>query len=170
MRSARIGATWVRPIGSLTQLRLSGSAALVDNQMNDLQDGKAFSGKLDLERALSATTGIGLNLSRDRQSLKDPGYSTTGWRAGLLGWRDVGRMTFTAEAEMGRLHADDRLQLFPDRRSDRYSSISLGATFRQLQWHGFAPVTRFSIERNRSTIEFYDYRRTRSEVGVVRAF
>jgi len=39
-----------------------------------------------------------------------------------------------------------------------------------LQWHGFAPVTRFSIERNRSSIEFYDYRRTRSEVGVVRAF
>ena len=29
---------------------------------------------------------------------------------------------------------------------------------------------RFSIERNRSTVEFYDYRRTRSEVGVVRAF
>jgi tetratricopeptide (TPR) repeat protein len=170
MRSARIGATWVRPIGSLTQLRLSGSAAVIDNQMNDLQDGKAFSGRLSVERALSATMGIGLNLSRDRQSLKDPGYSTTGWRAGLLGWRDVGRMTFTAEAEMGRLHADDRLQLFPDRRSDRYSSLSIGATFRQLQWHGFAPVTRFSIERNRSTIEFYDYRRTRSEIGVVRAF
>ncbi|HWC57064.1 MAG TPA: surface lipoprotein assembly modifier, partial [Sphingomicrobium sp.] len=170
MRSARIGATWVRPIGDVMQLRLSGSAALIDNQMNDLQSGKAFSGKLDLERALSATMGIGLNLSRDRQSLNDPGYSTTGWRVGLLGWRDVGRMTFTAEAEMGRLHADDRLQLFPDKRSDRYSSISLGATFRQLQWHGFAPVTRFSIERNRSTIEFYDYRRTRSEVGVVRAF
>ena len=170
MRSARLGATWVRPIGDVTQLRLSGSAALIDNQMNDLQDGKAFSGKLDVERALSATMGIGLNLSRDRQSLKDPGYSTTGWRVGLLGWRDVGRMTFTAEAEMGRLHADDRLQLFPDKRSDRYSSVSFGATFRQLQWHGFAPVTRFSIERNRSTIEFYDYRRTRSEVGVVRAF
>lgn len=170
MRSARLGVTWVRPIGSLMQLRLSGSAALIDNQMNDLQDGKAFSGRLDVERALSATTGIGLNLSRDRQSLKNPGYSTTGWRAGVLGWRDVGRMTFTAEAEMGRLHADDRLQLFPDRRSDRYSRFSLGATFRQLQWHGFAPVTRFSIERNRSTIEFYDYRRTRSEIGVVRAF
>jgi hypothetical protein len=170
MRSARLGATWVRPIGSLMQLRLSGSAALIDNQMNDLQDGKAFSGKLDLERALSATTGIGVNLARDRQSLKDPGYSTTGWRAGLLGWRDIGRMTFTAAAEIGKLHADDRLQLFPDKRSDRYSSFSLGATFRQLQWHGFAPVTRFSIERNRSTIEFYDYRRTRSEVGIVRAF
>jgi len=170
MRSARLGATWVKPIGDVMQLRLSGSAALIDNQLNDLQDGKAFSGKLDVERALSATMGIGLNLSRDRQSLKDPGYSTTGWRAGLLGWRDVGRMTFTAEAEFGRLHADERLQLFPDKRSDRFSSISLGATFRQLQWHGFAPVVRFSIERNRSTIEFYDYRRTRSEVGVVRAF
>jgi hypothetical protein len=79
-------------------------------------------------------------------------------------------MTFTAGAEFGRLRADERLALFPDRRADRYSRFSLGATFRQLQFRGFAPVARFSIERNRSTVEFYDYRRTRSEVGVVRAF
>jgi len=47
---------------------------------------------------------------------------------------------------------------------------SMGATFRQLQFQGFAPVARFSIERNRSTVQFYDYRRTRTEIGVVRAF
>jgi hypothetical protein len=152
------------------QLRLSGSAALIDNQFNNLQDGKGFYGRAEVERALSGTTGIGLNLSRERESLNDPGYSTTGWRAGLIGWRDVGRMTFTAQAEMGRLRADDRLLLFPDKRADRYARFSLGATFRQLQWHGFAPITRFSIERNRSTIAFYGYRRMRSEVGVVRAF
>ena len=79
-------------------------------------------------------------------------------------------MTFTAEAQFGKLHADERLVLFPNRRSDRYSSLSLGATFRQLQWRGFAPLARFTIERNRSTIAFYDYRRTRAELGVVRAF
>jgi hypothetical protein len=79
-------------------------------------------------------------------------------------------MTFTASAEFGKLRADERLVLFPERRSDRYASLSLGATFRQLQWRGFAPVARLSVERNRSTIAFYDYRRTRSEIGVVRAF
>jgi len=170
MRSVRAGLTWARPVGSLMQLRLSGSASLVDNALNDLQDGKSYSGRVELERALSATTGLGLNLSLDRQALRDPGYATTGWRAGLVAWREVGRMTLTAQAEIGKLRADERLLLFPDRRADRYSRFSLGATFRQLQFRGFAPVARFSIERNRSTVEFYDYRRTRSEIGVVRAF
>jgi tetratricopeptide (TPR) repeat protein len=170
MRSARIGATWTRPIGSKMQLRLNGTASVLDNQINDLQDGKAYAGRVDIERALSPTTGVGANLSLDREALKDPGYATTGWRAGLIGWRDLGRLTVTAEAQFGRLRADKRLVLFPDRRSDSYASLSLATTFRQLQWRGFAPLARFTIERNRSSIAFYDYRRTRSEIGIVRAF
>jgi hypothetical protein len=170
MRSARLGATWTRQLGSLTQLQLNATAALVDNRFNDLEDGKDYLGRIDVEHALSATTGMGASLSLERRALRNPGYSTTGWRAGLLGWHDVGRMTFTAGAEIGRLRADERLSLFPDKRSDRYSRLSFGTTFRQLEWHGFAPVARFSIERNRSSIEFYDYRRRRTELGVVRAF
>ena len=170
MRSARVGAIVSHPLGRRTLLRLSGSAALVDNQLNDLQDGKSFSGQLSAEHALSATTGLAASLGIDRASLKDPGYSTTGWRAGLTGWRDFGRVTLSAGAEFGRLHADERLLLFPDRREDRFLRFSLGATFRQLQFRGFAPVARFSIERNRSTIAFYDYRRTRTELGFVHAF
>jgi hypothetical protein len=170
MRSARLGAVWARPIGSRMQVRLTGTAALIDNQLNDLEDGKSYAGRIELERALSPTTGIGLNFSIDREALKDPGYATTGWRAGLIGWHDVGRMTFTAEGDFGKLNADERLLLFPDKRADRYYRFSVGATFRQLQFGGFAPLARFTIERNRSTIEFYDYRRARSEVGVVKAF
>ena len=170
LRSARVGATVARPLGRRTLLRLSGSAALLDNQRNDLQDGRSYSAQLDVERALSATTGVVLNLSGDRQRLKDPGYSTTGWRGGVSAWRDLGRVTLTAGAQLGRLHADERLLLFPDKRRDRFSSLSLAATFRQIQWRGFAPVARFTVERNKSSIAFYDYRRTRTEFGVVRAF
>ena len=170
MRSARLGAVVSHPLGRRTLLRLSGSAALVDNQLNDLQDGKSLSAQLSAEHALSATTGIAASFGFDRASLKDPGYSTSGWRAGLTGWRDFGRVTLSAGAEFGRLHADERLLLFPDKREDRSLRLSLGATFRQLQFRGFAPVARFSIERNRSTIAFYDYRRTRGELGFVRAF
>jgi hypothetical protein len=79
-------------------------------------------------------------------------------------------MTLTLGAEFGRLRADERLMLFPEKRSDRYSRFSIGATFRQLQLRGFSPVLRFSIERNRSSIAFYDYRRTRTELGFVHAF
>jgi hypothetical protein len=170
MRSARVGATVSHPLGTRALLRLTGSAALVDNQLNDLQDGRSFSGQARIERALGTTTGVAADFGVDRQSLKDPGYSTTGWRTGVNVWRDLGRVTFTAGAEFGRLHADDRLLLFPDRRSERYSRFSIGATFRQLQWRGMAPLVRFSVERNRSSIAFYDYRRTRTELGVARAF
>ena len=169
-RSARVAFGWTEPLGHRSQLRLNGSAALVDNRVNDLQDGKAFWGQLGLEHALSATTGFAVTLSIDRRSLRDPGYSTTGWRTSLLAWRDVGRATITAAVQYGRLRADARLALFPEKRSESYRSFTLGATFRRLTFGGFAPVTRLVIERNRSTVEFYDYRRTRSELGFVRAF
>ena len=170
LRSERVAGTFSHPLGPRTLLRLTGSAALVDNQLNDLQDGKSYSGQLQVERALTATTGLASTFTLDRQALEDPGYSTTGWRAGLTGWHDLGRMTFTATAELARVHADERLLLFPDRRNDRYARLSLGASFRQLQYGGFAPLLRVSVERNRSSIAFYDYRRTRTEIGIVRAF
>ena len=59
--------------------------------------------------------------------------------------------------------------LFPEARSDSFSRFSLGATFRRLTFGGFAPTTRIIIERNRSTIEFYDYQRIRTEFGIARA-
>lgn len=170
VRSGRIGATWTRPLGSRTQVRLNGVAALIDNSLNDLQDGRSYSGHVAVERALSPSTGIALNFAIDRQSLKDPGYSTTGWQAGLFGWRDVGRTTVTLGAEIGRRKADERLLLFPQKRSDRYSRFTAGATMRQFTFQGFAPVARFTIERNHSTLEFHDYKRTRTEFAVVRAF
>jgi hypothetical protein len=170
MRSARLSVSLIRPIGMTTQLQLMGSAGLADYRLNDLQDGKTFFGRLKLEHALSATTGIGVNLSAGRTTARDPAYSTKEWRVGLIGWRDVGRATLTAEAEYGRLRADDRLALLPDARFDSYSCVTFGATFRQLTFGGFAPVTRVSIERNRSSVEFYDYKRRRTEIGIVRAF
>jgi hypothetical protein len=170
MRSVQLGTTVARPLGALAQLRLSTSAALIDNQFNNLQDGRRYAGKLALERALSPTTGIGVNLSLSRDALKEPAYSTTGWNAALFGWREAGRVTFTLQAQFGKLRADEALALFPEKRSDRFSSLSIGATFRQLQFRGFAPLLRLSVERNRSNIAFYDYRRTRTEIGIVRAF
>lgn len=170
MTSARVGAIWTRPLGAKMQLRLAGTGSLVDNHFNRLQDGKTYSGQLQLERALNSTTGVGLTFGLDRESLRDPGYSTTGWRASLLGWKDIGRATVSATGEVGRLNADERLLLFPEKRSETYSRLTLAATLRQLTFRGFAPVLRLTVERNKSTIEIYDYSRTRSEIAIVRAF
>ena len=170
IRSARLDATWSRPLGDRSQLRLSGSAGVIDHQVNDLQDGKFASGQLSFEHALSPTMGVSVTLGADRVSARDAAYSTANRRVGALAWRDVGRTTLTMGAEFGRLRADDRLALLPEARSDRLSRFTFGATFRQFSFGGFAPVSRLVIERNRSTVEFYDYSRTRTEIGIVRAF
>jgi hypothetical protein len=72
--------------------------------------------------------------------------------------------------QIGRLKADDRLALFPERRSEHYERLSLGASVRTLTFQGLAPVARLVVERNRSTIAFYDFTRRRMEIGLERAF
>ena len=79
-------------------------------------------------------------------------------------------MTISVSAEIGRLKADERLQLLPQVRKDRMTRLSIGAVFRQFTVAGFAPLTRLTVERNRSSVEFYDYSRTRTEFGISRAF
>ena len=170
IRSGRVAVTYSHPLGRRTVLCVNGSAAGIDNQVNDLQDGRNYSAQVGIERALTPTLGLAISGGIDRQSLKEPAYSTTGWRGRLTGWRDMGQLTLTAGVELGRLEADERLLLFPDKRADRYSKISFGATFRRIEWRGFAPVARLSFERNKSTVAFYDYRRTRTELGIIRAF
>jgi hypothetical protein len=170
LRSVRLAGVASRPIDSSTRLWLRASASLVDNRLNGLEDGKSYSAKLSVERALSTTMGVSISIGGSRNALRDAAYSTTSWRLGGLVWRDFGRSTLTAELEAGRLRADDRLVLFPTKREDRSFRLTIGATMRQFGFAGFAPVTRIVIERNRSTIAFYDYRRTRTEFALVRPF
>lgn len=169
-RSVRLGVSAARPVGRTSQLRFTGTASLVDNRINQLEDGKNFSGELSFEHAFSATTGGSLSLSALRESLNESAYSTTSWRVGLLGWREIGRVTLTMSGQIGRLKADERLALFPERRSERYGRLSLGASVRRLTFQGLAPVARLVLERNKSTIAFYDYTRRRMEIGFERAF
>ena len=105
-----------------------------------------------------------------RFSARDPGYSTKSRRLSLQGWRDLGRSTLVAGVEFGKLRADERLSLFPERREDRFTSYSLGIVMRGLSVGQFAPSIRVTRERNRSNIAFYDYQRTRTEFSVARAF
>ena len=114
--------------------------------------------------------GVAANASIDRQSLKDASLFDHRLARGHDRMARLRALTLTVGVELGRLRADERLALFPEMRSDRYSRFTIGATFRQLQLRGFSPVLRLSVERNRSSVEFYDYGRTRTEVGIARAF
>ena len=106
----------------------------------------------------------------DRFKARDDAYSTRSTNAGIAFYREVGRMTMMAGGEIGRLKADERLAILPQIRQDRLTRFHVGAVFRQLTVAGFAPLTRLVVERNSSNVEFYDYKRTRTEFGISRAF
>lgn len=169
-RSVRFGASIARPVDSVSQARLEVGARLVDNQLNDLQDGRGLTLQARYERALSPRTIVSLAVGRDRFSAHDDAYSTRSWNAGISVYRDIGRATVSFGAEIGRLRADERLALLPQARIDRLTRFHVGTVFRQLTYAGFAPMIRVVRERNKSSVEYYDYDRTRTEFGVSRAF
>lgn len=169
-RSLRLAASVSRAVGGVGQARIDLAARWTDNRLNNLQDGRGFTARLRYERALSPQLLVSAFAGFDRFKAKDDAYSTRSRSAGLTAYREVGRMTLTAGAEIGRLSADDRLALLPDSREDKLMRLHVGTVFRQLTVAGFAPVSRLVIERNRSTVEFYDYKRTRTEFGISRAF
>jgi len=169
-RTLRVAASAVRPIDAASQVRLDAGVRWMNNKLNDLQDGHGLSPRVRYERALSPRLLVSTSLGFDRFKARDPAYSTRTWAAGIAAYREMGRMTLSVGAEYARLKADERLQLLPEARSERLMRFHVGSVYRQLTFGGFAPMTRLVIERNRSTVEYYDYKRVRTEVGISRAF
>jgi tetratricopeptide (TPR) repeat protein len=169
-RGVRASASIARPLDSVSLLRVDTGSRWTDNRFNRLQDGRGLFLRARYERALSPQMLVAVSAGADRFQARDDAYSTRSWTAGLTAFREVGRMTASAGIEVGRLQADDRLALLSKAREDRFTKVHAGAVFRQLTVGGFAPMARISIERNKSSVEFYDYRRTRTEFGVSRAF
>ena len=158
------------PISATAQIHGALAGSRIWNHMNSLESGQSYSGSVSIEAALSETSGGGITLTGIRQSLRDPGYSDTSGEVSLFGWHEAGRVTLSSAVTFGRLVADERLLLYPQKRDDIIYRATLAATARQVQFRGFAPSLSFTWERNRSPIEIYDYGRTVFNMGVVRAF
>lgn len=169
-RSWRLAGTVVQPVDRVSQVRIDVARRWVNDQVNDLRDGSGVSLLARYERALSPRLAIVATGALDRFSAEDAAYSTWSWSAGIAAYREVGRMTWNAGVDYGSLESDERLQLFPHKRDDRLVRLQVGSVFRQFTFAGFAPVARLIYERNKSTVEFYDYRRLRTEFGISRAF
>lgn len=163
-------ASWPHPLGKRAQLRLDGSLARVDNRRNRLQDATTFSLAAAFDRAFTARSGGGLQLHGAREAARDPGYATATAGITAYGFRELGRTTAVVTLGYSRLEADKRLFLFPRRRVDNRFSASVAGTFRSLRVGSFAPLARVRWERNRSTVELYDYKRIAAEFGVTSAF
>lgn len=169
-RSLRLSGSATRPLDAVSQLRLDVSGRWSNYRMNDLQDGRGLSFRVRYERAVSPRMLVAASLGADRYWARDDAYSTRQWNVGISAYRDIGRMTVFAGIDVARLKADERLKLLPAVRNDRFIRFQVGSVLRQLTIAGFAPMTRLVIERNRSTVEFYDHERTWAEFGISRAF
>jgi tetratricopeptide (TPR) repeat protein len=168
--NVRLAGSVTRAIGAVSQARLDIGARWINNRVNDLQDGRGHFARLRFERALTPQTLVSVFGGIDRYDARDDAYSTRAWNAGMFVNRDIGRMTLIAGAEYGRLRADERLALLPHARDETLTRFQIGTVLRQLTFAGFAPLTRLVVERNRSSVEYYDYKRVRTEFGVSRAF
>jgi outer membrane protein len=161
---------WQHPLGKRGQLRIEGTAIHSDDRRSDLRDSDRYSAALGIDRAFSSRFGGGLQVSGYRDAARDPGYATAG--GGIDGYlfREFGKTTAVLGAGYNHLEADERLFLYPRRRVDDRWEASLSATFRALRLGSFAPLAKLRFERNRSTVEIYDYQRLAGEIGVTAAF
>jgi len=169
-RTATAAIDWQHPLGAKAQLTTSATIADTTYRGNALQNGLLLNGAVAYERAFSPRAGGSITVSATRQTARDPGYATASGAASLLGWHEFGRTTLYATAGIRRLEGDARLFLFPERRKDWNVSLGLGATFRRLQIHGFAPIVRLDWERNSSTVGIYTFTRKAATIGLTRAF
>lgn len=158
------------PVGTKALMTGNVSVSTFDNKSNDLQDGTIYAASAGYERAFSSRFGAGITLGGVRQALNDPGYATTSGALSAFAFRELSRTTLVASLGYSHLEADVRLFLFPRRRIDERYTASLAATFRQVQYMGFAPILRLEYERNDSSVGLYDYKRIAGSIGITRAF
>lgn len=169
-RSFGLDASWLRAAGRQAQIRLGGGVMRENNLRSDLQDATVYSARLHYDRAFSAVLGGGAQLTAQRSAARDSGYSTATGGASLYLFREAGPVTAVADLGYSRLEADRRLFLYPRRRIDNRLSGGLGLTLRSLRLGRVAPVVSVRYERNRSTVEIYDYERFSGEVGLTASF
>lgn len=163
-------AEWIHPVGECAQLRVNGAITHRTDRFSTQRSVDSFTLSAGLDRAVSKRFGVGFRLHSQRDSARDPGYSTVGGGLNALAFREFGRTTAVLNLGYSRLEADRRLFLFPRRRVDDRYSASLAGTFRALRVGSFAPLLRVSYERNKSTVGINDFSRVAAEIGVGAAF
>jgi hypothetical protein len=169
-RTFRVSGSAIRWLGDTSQLRIDAAGRFANDQINNLRDGRGATLLGRYERAMTPRLSLIGSVAIDRFKARAEAYSTWSWSAGIIAYRELGRMTVNVGVDIGALRSDERLAILLEKRDDRFLRLHTGAVFRQLTLGGFAPVARLVFERNQSSVEFYDYKRVRTEFGISRAF
>ncbi|MBG7614629.1 DUF560 domain-containing protein [Brevundimonas sp. BAL450] len=165
-----ISVDWLRRLGPDSQLVVSGSAAQVRYDRNNLQDGGLFDVSASYERTFGEAMGGSVTLSATRQTARDPGYATWGGGANVGVWRQASWGVLFASSGLRRTEGDERLFLFPERRKEWLWTARAGVILQALSIRGMAPTLRLHVEDNDSTVGIYDYSRFAAEFGFTRRF
>lgn len=131
----------------------------------------------DIEVSTSVNRSVGKSTlgfvyaSIQRSIANDPGQSNWQGRVGFGVLKEIGwGLRPQVSVEVGRQVNDAPLVLFDSTRRDWRLQASASIYKRDWNIAGFAPSLRLSWTRNFSTIDLYDQKRLRAELGVAKAF
>ena len=160
----------VAPAGKAGQIEAEVSMLGSRYAINPAQDGTIYDGNIAYDRAFGARLSTRLTARATRQSARDPGYATTAFGGDVLLVRQIGAQTLFGQVGAARIIGDARLSLFPQARRDTRWDATAGLLWRRWKIAGLSPVVRLTRTRNRSSLDIYDFRRTRAEFALSREF
>jgi hypothetical protein len=166
---ARLEATHTR--GARTAISLGLAASQVRYPDYTLQDGRTWSAWGGVVRALTPASSINGRVGFSRKTAGTPELaSSSGWAAAGY-YRDFpGGFSFYVEPSYEASHYDASDPFFGERRKDRLLALQLALLNRRIVFTRFTPRVALTFVRRNSTIDLYDFRQRRLEVGVTSSF
>lgn len=168
--SAGGSVNFLKPLGPADQIEIEGTALRSDYAMNPGQDGMLYDVNAAYDRAFSPRFSTRIGGRFTRQDARQPALATTGGSIELVASRSFGKQILFVQESLSYLEADERLLLFPERRHDRRVDFTAGLVLRDFSFEGLSPVVRVTHSVNRSSVDIYDFKRTRVEFGLSREF
>jgi hypothetical protein len=161
---------WVTLPAPGSQLQLDGAIVRQSIRPNDDLDGTRYSLTAAFDRNFSAATsgrfavrGAALDATALPESTRQFGGDT-------VIAHDLDFATLFAQAGYTRTRGRAPIALFGRTRSDHRVDLGAGIILNSTRLGGFSPVARLVHTDSSSNLDLYDYRRTRLEFGLSRAF
>lgn len=159
------------PISSQWQVDLKPQFRSVNYPKNAGQNGSFVGLNGQISRSLGSRALGQIDFLASRQSARIPGYAYREAGVGVRAFAEFGNgITMGASVEAARTAFDASLFGFAKTRRDWRATASVSALNRNWILWGFSPIARLSYARSESTISFFEYRRTRLEIGFQRPF
>ncbi|WP_454888646.1 surface lipoprotein assembly modifier [Sphingobium indicum] len=159
------------PISAQWQVDLKPQFRSVNYLQNPSQNGPFMSLNGQISRSLGSHALGQIDFLASRQSARAPGYAYREAGLGVSAFAELGNgITVGGSIEAARTVFDAPLFGFAKTRRDWRAATTISVLNRNWILLGFSPVARLSFARSKSTISFFEYRRTRLELALQRPF